>query len=277
MANNKRLRLIAVLLFFCVAKGEAIELQYQPWLGPYLEFEFRSSLLLQHYQDVASTSKLRHYSSNDLFLDFSLNNSIDPRFSLGVEATLAKTREQDACVDNLRVHGRYALLDDVAGEDMAVTVGAIFTYAFENSLKDMSSFHHARGETEVYLSVGQECSGDYAWFSRWWVVTGIGTGMERGSPWLRANAEYESRLCGPHEWGMFVRSLWGLGHRRLCPHDFHGYGPVQHQSIDVGLRYTYLIEFFGNLSAEYSYRPYARNFPAHTHRFLISLLYTFGL
>lgn len=275
MANQSRISLVFFWLLISIFRdGEAIE--YKPWAGNFLEFEFRSTALYQHYQSIASQSRLHAHSADDLFLTFSLGNVYN-QFAIELEGTFAETHRQRGCVDNLRLHGRYIWMDDIAGDDFSFTTGAILSQAFLPALHDISSFHHARGEAEIYATVGKEQSCGTIWLSRWWVLGGIGTGLEQGAPWLKANIEYESRLSADGEWGVFVKSLWGLGNRRLCPHHFHGYGSVQHQSVDIGLRYRYLLKYMGSLTAEYTYRPYARNFPAYSHCFLVTWLYTFGL
>lgn len=247
----------------------------QPWIGNYMEFEWRNSLRYQRYSFITSDSQFEHYSSQDFFLNMSLSNALDAQFSLEGEFVLAKTRHQRG-VDHLRFTGRYVWLDDVAGDDISLTTGLSFTYAFLRALRDISSFHHGRGEGELFISFGKEMALEEQWERRWWAVFGLGI-AERGSPWLRGDLTYETRICMNHEWRAFVHTLWGLGHKKLHSDDFHGYGSIQHQSVDLGLRYTYLIDFFGSASAEYSYRVYARNFPAQTHQFLLSILYTFGL
>lgn len=274
MVSGSRIGLILLWLCFCTQQLQSIE--YQPWIGNFLEFEFRTKAFFQHYDEIASQSRLHRFGSDDGFLTLSLSNALSD-ISLELEATLAATKKQEGDVDNFRLHGRYVWLNDVAGEDFSLTTGLVFTKCFKHSLHDISSFHHALGEVEGYVTLGREETCELHWISRWWVLGGIGTGIERGALWLRANAEYEWRIGDPHEWGVFVHSLWGCGHRRLHPHHFDGYGPVQHQSVDVGLRYTYLIPYFGHFSAEYRYRPYARNFPAYTQQIVLSLLYTFGL
>jgi hypothetical protein len=88
---------------------------------------------------------------------------------------------------------------------------------------------------------------------------------------------YEKRVLEKHELKVFMDTLWGLGHKNLDLSHFHGYGQIQHQSIDLGLRYSYLLEYFGSASLEYSYRVHSRNFPLHAHRVMAQLFFTFGL
>lgn len=251
--------------------------EYRPWIGNYYEFEFRNSMLYQSYPAIACDSSLHHASSDDFFLSSSLSNAVDPSFSLEAEVVAAKTRKQCWGIDHFNLAGRLVWLDDISGDCITLTTGFVLTQTFDNSLSDISSFHHGTAEAEFFLSFGAETMWeDDDWVERWWGMTGIGIG-DRGSPWLHGQYAYERRFCTNHEFLFRMNTLWGLGNNKIRIHDFHGYGSIQHQSIDLGIRYTYLIDFFGNASVDYSYRIYARNFPAQTHQILVSLLYTFGL
>lgn len=261
--------------FFLIGIDQASATEFQPWLGNLYELELRTSFIYQDYTWFSSGPHLKKYSSNDLFFNASLAGTL-PAFGIEVEATQARTRRQKGNLDQLKVTGRYVWQDDIAGDPLSLTTGLSIIYALPYSLRDRSSFHHGRAEAELFLSIGKETPQEAVWISRWWSVLGLGI-ADRGSPWLRFHLSYEKRLWVQHEMRIFMHSLWGLGDKRLHLHHFHGYGPIQHQSVDVGLRYTYLLEYFGSASLEYSYRIHARNFPVYTHQVLAQLLYTFGL
>lgn len=267
-----------VLILFCCFQLTILEaIDYRPWIGNYYEFEFKSSLLYQTYPFVAVDSKLKKNNGNDFFLGGSLSNAIAPNFSLEVELVGARTRKQCWGVDHLNFSGKLVLLDDIVGDPITFTTGLNLIQTFDEASKDISSFHHSHEEAEFFVAFGSETAWiEEEWAKRWWALAGIGVGNQ-GSPWLHGMAGYEVRICKEHELLFQLNSLWGLGKNTIKIHDFKGYGPIQHQSIDLGLRYTYLIEFFGQTSLEYSYRIFARNFPARAHQVTLSLLYTFGL
>lgn len=261
------------IFFFSIACGAT---EYQPWLGNFYEFELRTSAKYQGYKWL-SEGHLKKYSSNDVFLNLSLINARpDPDISGEIEFTQAKTRKQRGDIDQIKFTGRYVWQDDVAGDPLSITMGLSYAQAFQSSLRDVSSFHHGLYNGEIFVSLGKETSYECNWISRWWTLLALGS-AERGSPWLRLQLNYEKLFNEKHAIKSFLHSLWGFGHQRLHFQHFRGYGPIQHQSIDLGLRYTYLLEFYGNASLEYSYRIYARNFPCYTHQLLAQILYTFGL
>lgn len=273
-----RKRICSLIGYLCLLPTFSWSLEYRPWIGEYLEFEWRNSLLYQNYNALAIDSSYKKRSSNDLFLTTDLSNVIAPDFSVEAELTLARTRKQSWGVDHFSLAGRYVWSDDVWGDPITVTTGFVFTQAFLSSLRDISSFHHGRSEGELFISLGKEVAIEgEEWVSRCWGMVAIGSAIQRRSPWIRSVVAYDHRICRLHEIGVFANTLWGLGFKTLDPEDFHGYGSIQHQSVDLGLRYTYILQYVGHLNLEYSYRIYARNFPAETHLLLLNFLYTFGL
>lgn len=266
--------LFVIIAFMGISRAQATETK--PWLGNVFEFEFRPSIIYQGYTHLSTGSHEERYTSNDLFLNASLSNAL-PSFGLELEVLGAWTHRQRGDVDQVKMTGRYVWQDDIAGDPVSLVTGLSFIQAFRRSLKDVSSFHHGLSEAELFLSIGKEYPQDSDWISRWWGMLAIGAAADRGSPWFRFDLAYEKSYCEKHELRLLAHSLWGTGHQRLRLHHFDGYGPVQHQSIDLGIRYTYLLDFFGSASLEYSYRIHARNFPAYAHQVMAQVLYTFGL
>lgn len=264
--------------------------ELKPWLSKFAEIQSRATYLYQTYPLLASTERNKHYSSHDYFATLSL--AVSPYAGLGplgpwwtglpieieLEATCSDTHRHHWCFDNIRLTGRYRWLDDISGEDpVTLTTGLTLTQAWTLALKDPSSFHHGRTEAEAHVSIGKEISFMEYWVSRGWGVLGIGI-AERGSPWIRLDADWEHNFWECHYFRVFAHTLWGLGsHHLRAPPAFDGYGDVNHQSIDLGLRYTFVLDVWGDLILEYSYRVYSRNFPKAANLYLVSYHYPFGI
>lgn len=262
-------------IFFCLASFISLNATLvEPWLGNQLEIEWRNQLVGQSYRSIAYDSFLRKKPSQDLFYNSSLNSTILD-FGVELEAIFAWTGKQQGNLDAFRFTGRYAILDDVAGDPISLTFGAILSKASWKALKDKSSFHHGLGECECFVSFGKEQPFQDEWVQRWWGFLGLGI-AERGSPWIRAKANYERRFLGIHQINTFLEGLVGLGVHRLS-HPFSGYGPIQHGSLDIGVGYRYLLWEGKSVGMQYSFRLYARNFPAYTHRFFLEYVYPFGI
>lgn len=262
-------------IFFCFVPFVFLQATLvEPWLGNQLEIEWRNQLLGQTYRSIAYDSSLRKKPSQDLFYSSSLNSTVLD-FGLEIEAIFAWTGKQKGNLDTFRFTSRYAVLDDIAGDPISLTIGAVFSKASWKSLKDKSSFHHGLGECEFFVSFGKETSFQEEWAQRWWGYLGVGI-AERGSPWIRAKANYEKRFLGVHELKVFLEGLTGLGVQKLH-HPFTGYGPTQHGSVDIGLGYRYLLSQGKSIGMQYAFRLYARNFPAYTQRLFLEYVYPFGI
>lgn len=235
-----------------------------PWLETYLQPEVRASFRYLAYE----------HSSNNYFFDASASLTATPTFSVELEAELAKTSRQTWGVDHLKATGRYVLWDDIAGDPLSVTLGLSLIQAFQPSLRDISSFHHGISEAELFLSFGKETAQGEEWVRRWWGFGAIGI-ASRGFPWYRGRLSYEWRIRQLFELAIFADGLKGAGFKKLHRHHFKGYGAIDHRSVDLGLRLTYLIPFFGSFYVEYAYRPYAQNFPKRANIVTAQLHYLY--
>lgn len=248
-----------------------------PWLSRDYEIQLRPTFQYASYRKIESPHRDIHHSGNPRF--YTVSGGIS-RYDLSgeVEATLANShpRQNPAC-DNFRVTARYRLLNDVGGNDpISLVTGLTLTQAFKHSVRDPSSFHHGKGEAELHLSIGREKPCEQFWLSRWWGVLGFGC-ADQGSPWVRLDFDWERNWWDVHQVRLYAHTLWGLGHHDFNSiKTFHGYGPIGHQSVDLGIRYSYLL-CSGMLSIEYAYRVYSQNFPSHVNLFTISFLYPIGL
>lgn len=263
--------------------------EQSPWFGRNLEIEARGVYLFQSYRSVDASGKSKHYSSDDNFLALGVESSVDGSllsflgfpnlnaFDAELEVIFADTRHRGFGFDNIRLTGRYLWMDDVAAIDpMSVAIGFTAIQAWTQSLYDPSSFHHGRIEAELHVSAGKEFSCLDFWMNRVWGFCAIGT-ADIGSPWMRFNTAWEHNIWDQHRFQLFARTLWGFGGRSLNICKFHGYGPIKHRSVDLGLSYHYSFENLGVLGIEYARRVYARNFPEKTNLFLVSYHYSFGI
>lgn len=264
---------IALIFLLLIASLSATE--KSPWLGNYLEVESRATYHLYTYDKVASTHHHFHKSDTAHFLTLSTAVS-GQRWAGEIETTLANTDHQRPALDNFRLTARYRLTNDILGDLLTITPGITYTQAFKHSVHDISSFHHGRNELDAFLAFGKECSQDGFWTKRCWSVLGCGI-AERGSPWLYADLYLEKNCWDIHQLQIFVKTLWGLGNSSLKKHNFDGYGPVRHQSVDVGLRYFHFFSKDLIASLGFAHRFHAKNFPAHANIILISLEYHFGI
>lgn len=204
-----------------------------------------------------------------------LGLAVEP-FEIQLEAVMADTRRRSFGMDHFALTGRYKYMNDILGDPLTVTFGGTYIQAWKWALYDISSFHHGLYEFEAHTSVGKEFSYGSEWLWRWWTLFALGL-SERGAPWLRAEAFVEKNYCDSYLLRAFVKSLWGFGSRPLHVHHFHGYGAVNHQSIELGIGAHYTFENQGTIKLEYARRIFSRNFPSRANNVVLSYLYPFGL
>jgi hypothetical protein len=257
--------------------------ELQPWFGKDKEFEFRADYTYQTYSRVARWSKTVKKSSDDSFITASLAISPTPDWSFEIEETTAHTSVQTWDMDNTRLTVRYLVLDDILGDPVSLVLGISCDATSKKSRRDVSSFHHGNYEYEAHVSIGKELSKEQFWTDRFWGVLAYGV-ANKGSPWLHFLLAYDNNYQDLHQWRLFVDTLWGFGGQNIR-FPFHGYGPIHHQSIDIGARYSYLLDllpfcninFVGTLNAEIAHRFFARNCPYQSTEASFMLLIPFGI
>lgn len=264
--------LIISFFYFLPIFGDIFELR--PWYRPYVQLHGILDYRFQSYRSVNASHTHGRYSSNDHFVDCTLSFAKEP-FSYQLEMEFANTKKRNFDWDHISAMGRYLWLNDDIGEPFSLVTGLTLSRAWREAVNDISSFHHGRNELFFHVSLGKQEIKGSQWLSRWWAMWGIGI-ADRWTPWIEALAAYEWNRCEPHQFSLYINTLWGCGNRKLKVHDFGGYGPIAHRSIDVGFRYIYEFDCYGVITIGYARRLYAHNFPDNTNILTFSYVYPFG-
>jgi hypothetical protein len=249
----------------------------KPWYGPELVPQGILDVAVQAFNDVDTKFGSKRYASCDLFVDMGLLLSRTENTSYELELLFADTRHRTFGLDSVKLTGAYLWLDDVIGDPISLSTGVTATSVFKQARHDLAVFHHGGIEGEIFASVGREavCSNFWTW--RWWGVAGVGLG-DIGSPWVRGDFHCEWNWWNCDRLDVFLETLWGLGGRDVhSVHHFHGYGPIEHHSVDVGGAYTRVFDYGIELKMQYSFRAYAKNCPENASIVLVHLLYPFSL
>lgn len=249
----------------------------EPWFPEKsVELQARADFLFQAFNTVQSGHGDFSYRARDSFLDLSALGSLEG-YGAELEAIFSDTKDHSFYPDSFRLTGRYQIYNDSVDGPVSLMAGITAIIPTTAGLDDISSFHHGHFEAELHLAVGKENICYDRWTSRYWAVVALGCATDEGSPWVRADAHYESRWDESLALEAFVRSLWGCGGNAVRRHDFEGYGSIDHRSVDVGAGLSYLTECDFTISLGYAYRVYARNFPQHASLVTLDLLYPFAL
>jgi hypothetical protein len=249
---------------------------FSPWYPPAVGIEVKADYFFQTYPSVASSHGSFSHHADDQFFTLSAATSYDI-YAVEAEMMLAHTRKCSFMVDHLGVTGRYQFLSDTLGDDFSLVAGLTLIKPFDVALNDISCFHHGHTEGEFTLALGHESICKDSWISRWWTMAGFGI-ADIGSPWIRGEFTWEQRWYDVHMARFFVHSLLGFGKNALhTAKHFHGYGPIRHRSLDVGVGYDYSFDHGIMLEFDYAYRVYARNFPKNASLIQVVLTYPFSL
>lgn len=271
---NRRVLLYIFLCFPVLCRATDLK----PWFGNEYEFEVRALLLYQNYHSIATPVRhVRQHKANDGFATLGVLYPFK-RFCGEFEATVAYTRHQKGGRwDSFRLTGRYLWLDETRGDVINLTTGLLYTQVYSRALHDISAYHHGHIEGEANFAFGKKygdlSSKDYAF--RWWGVAGVGV-ADVSKIWFRGDAACEYKYKNKHLLRLLANTWWGMGHHNLHPNHFKGYGFIRHRSVDLGVRYGWIMERYGTLSIEYARRVFAHNYPEDTNLILFEYAVSFG-
>lgn len=265
-------------LFFFAMHSVLPATETMPWFGNVMEFEFRSSYTFRHYDSVDSRASTGNYSSDDHLLNLSLALSPVTQWTGEVELLVTRTSEQGFSVSHLKATGRYLWTDDIIGDPVSLTTGASLTVPVKTSQQDISLGYHGDVEAEIHAALGKEITSCSSWLARGWAVASVGI-ANLGSPWVAFETSVEGNCNDCHYLRGFVVGRWGIGDKDLdvTKEPFPGYSRIDHRSIDVGVRYSYRIDYCGVLSIEFGRRVLARNFPEDVSTYTITYFWPFSL
>ncbi len=267
---------IAAGCFLCVL-GPLSGTELKPWFGPELVPQIEAEAIVQIFEEVDTRDGDEKYASCDFFIDLGALIAPTADTSVELEVIGADTRSHSFGADTIKLTGRYLWLNDVVGDLVSLSTGISIAQVFKPFSRDLAVFHNGGIEGELHVAIGKEAVCQAFWTSRWWGVLGVGIG-DLGSPMCRADLHYDWNWWDRHHCGIFLHSLWGLGSRDLhSVKHFHGYGPIRHQSVDLGVSYTFCFQYDIFLEAEYLYRAYAKNCPSNASIIFLRFVYPFGL
>ena len=267
--------IILFLVLFC-GPNPLIGVEFSPWYGEVLEVEAFTDTCVEFYPKFATKHHPSHQAHCDSF--FTLGASIAPSddYCFELETVAALTHHQKMGWNLISLTGRTQWSNDIVGDFVSLSTGLTLTQVLKSGLHNISAFNHGGIEVEAHLAAGKEYSCGEFWVSRLWGVVGYGI-ADLGSPWIRGDIAYEMNWWNNDQWRLYIKSIWGLGQDALNPNCFHGYGPINHQSIDLGVNYGYRFESEFMVSLDCCYRVYAHNCPENATNVSISFFYPIGL
>jgi len=260
-----------------------IALPIEPWLGNVWQFEFRPAYTYSHFNKVENAKKPLKHSSNDQFLRFGLGVVpmlglvSPPDWGVDLEIEFADTPRQNFGFQSAALLLRKQWLDDIVGDPISLTTGISLRGVSHKSLRDISCPYHSYANIEFNAAAGKEWSHAAFWTWRTFAFAALGM-ANRGYPWGRAVLSFQGNHLNHFQYELFTEGYMGFGPQRVVNiNHFFGYAKIKHRSIDVGFNLRYLFDIWGSLNFTYSYRVFARSFPAHANFFTLWYQLPFSL
>jgi hypothetical protein len=216
-----------------------------PWIDQVLMPIYEGSFGYEYFPDYKSHS---HKRKADRFV-FTLENgayfALSPDWAAELGMDLARSKDRSCVVDRVRESLQYAILDDVRGDPLALSVALHLAEVPTVALKDPARFHLGNFEGKLEMLLGKEWSNGPECMWRTYGSFGILKGSRGRAGWTGSFA-LQRRFCASHMLEARAEGAWGLGENRLRFRHFKGYGPIEYRFLDVFLSYAYTSEY-GNL------------------------------
>lgn len=245
-------------------------LEEKPWFGNFLQFDFRSSYAYSFFPKVNDALvQLEHTFHNHVF-NFGLMLTAPETWNWEVELEISDSTQVSWGYRSFAVQGRKLWLDDVCGDPVSLATGLVYRNVPGRMLHDVSTPYHAKANFEFNIALGKEWSDGPYWYFRVYGFGAVGQAT-KGSPWLRGDLFFWGNYCNCHQWYLYGRSYFGLGHRKVVDiDDFNGWADFAHQSIDLGIGYRYIMGIYGSLRFDYLRRVYAKSYPEQVNFFVVT-------
>lgn len=270
-------RKLAFMALFMLAAMPLTATELRPWCGAIYDLDIRGKATLQQFQWIDTQCGKVKRPECDGFYTVGALGVPKEMMSVELELSALSSRHRVFGMQALRLTGRCFLLNDIVGDPVSLATGITVSQIFHAARRNIATFDHGGIACEGHVAIGKEYSCEQFWVSRWWGVLALGI-ADVGYPWLRANLAWERNWWERHQLKVFMESIWGFGGQDLmlsCR--FPGYGNIQFQAIDTGVRYGFRLDNNTLLTIAYAYRVYGRNCPRNVNLLQLEITYPYGL
>lgn len=252
-------------------------LKENPWMGELFEFHFEPYYYLQHYPNVNNAINPSSYSSTDNFLGADLSVRFLPDWETLFETEWNTTKKHNMRFLSCALQVRNMVMDDIEGDPISFVWMGDIRYVPVHALRDVSTPYSGRVNFEIGASIGKEIDIGNAWAHTIYGYSYLGQ-ANRGWPWIRGAIDYAAEYLHKHSFGFQLSGFFGFGRDRpVNVGNFDGWGRYAHQSIDLTALYKYRFPVWGQLTASYTRRLLAKNYPEDDNIFYLSYNLPFAL
>jgi hypothetical protein len=266
-----------VFLSAALMVSSLYSLEETPWLDNTYQFNLLQDVTYSRYRYIDHAVEQPSYAYNNYLTRTRLSLSPSQDFQVELEFEMARTPHQLYGFRSIAVGVRYSLFDDIAGDPLSVVLGGNLRPVGGRAVRDVSSPYGSYMNYEVMVSLGKEFLSDKTWKLRGYLVGTFGL-ANHGSCWDRFYGALEGKFLSSQVLKAFISGYYGYGmHRTVDIEHFRGWGRIDHGSIDLGVEYRYIFDFWGELGLSYGHRVLARSYPQNEQTFTLSYKLPFSL
>lgn len=263
-------------LLFLFTKGGLLALRTDPWFYQPYEFHLGGSVEGSYFSNVNKGVNPIGYHSTNLLLRGYLIGPVTDVWEIEGEVELERTSKTPFNFQSFALQVRRQLLNDITYDWVSASLGFNCRFVQNIWLHDVAIPYHNLFNFELIGSIGKEFTKNFRWKSRTFLYLTIGQ-ASRGYPWVRGGFESSYKVLDKSILTGFIKGYFGLGPNTIVNVDhFKSYAAIKHQSVDLGLKYSYIFDILGCMTLEYSYRVYAKSFPQFLNCIKLSYDYPFG-
>lgn len=270
--RKRSISFLASLLLF--AKGWSID--YDPWLPPLFEIDTQFFYCFREINQLKTQSGKISYPNKHHTLGTTIGVTPWPYWNIEAEVFFTHSNQIPFSYEASRYAVRYNWFDDLDGNLFALTTGAILTFPNKRFLEDRTFLYHGQSEFEFYLSFGKEWPCNSERIYRLWAMAAAGF-APRSRPWFHGLSSLECHFSTALL-AFFIETFCGFGSQNLeIRGPFLGYGYINYQKLNAGLKAALSIAGLGQFSLKGWYNLSSQNTTYHDWAIQLSLDTSFAL
>lgn len=265
----------ALAAMVIVAAPCLVALDRKPWLGEPFVGEAEATYTYSYFTQLHGAIPPLRQSQFDQNLALNLPFVPWQYWAAEVETEAASTSHLGWGYRSLALQLRYQFLDDIVGDWISCTVGALYRNVSSRMLEAVTTIYHGQQNFELNLSLGKEWAKGQFWRYRAFLFEGVGCATV-GAPWSWTRLAGQRNFHDLVQISLYLDGYFGFGGQKSVKRlHFHGYGPIAHRSLSAGIQLDWTPISSSSFEASYYRVFWARSFPGQWNAFQLRYIYWF--
>lgn len=241
-----------------------------PWIPPPYEMNAKANYAYSYFPLVSNAVNPTTYHSffNELLVG--LEGSLSANWFCELDLEFNNSRKVDFNLLSVAPCVKYQMLNDLAGDPIALLVGTYFRYVPYNRLVDVAMSYNGEYNFDFLFSVGKEFDKKDKLAGKLYALFDVGVAT-KGMPWILGDVVGEAIFLEQHFFVMGTDGYFGFGEQNTVNvDDFSGYANINHNSLEIKAGYKYKFKVWGEAGFLYKRRVIAVAYPAERDYFGVS-------